>query len=671
MFKSSFRAQLEAEQQTVPAVSYEEEETLYRGELIKFIEGARDQRDGEHDEFDGMTYLEAYETNSKTGNSYIEPNVNEGDTKLSSGVTLEKTNTLLSSLLNFNFEPNISAFDDRNYEIYELGENFEALVKKSRQIENPSYNKKRSLIYKELLDQGTVFVEDVLIEWQDVEKIMEPISWAEGVKIKKTWEKKLGKVQRELRCTLISGPNMYLGDIKQAFIEYQPYIFTRQVMSYAEAESIFRNWERWENVSRNMQSFNSSSETNLKYHNWSLEALKKNHVEIIKYQNKWKNEFMLMINGVLMLPVGFPLSAITGGSRYSIAQGMIEPISYFFAYGKSMASKTKVDQALLTEQYKSLIMKTRKSYKPSVANNTGQILTSRMFLAGTITPNVDPNLINEIGNNEGVTQAEFNVLEFLKRVIDEKTVSSVFQGQTTEGGQTATEIMELKKQSMMKLGLPIMGIMNLEYDMAWLRLHGVLQHWTQVQDQRVNEITGKLEDVYASFTVEDTLEDGTLGKRIIKFSPENKTSEQIRAEEDILSRKEKVRVTYILPEILAQVKINWYITIEPTEKNVDALERAQFSKSIVEGFQLFGQQSFSLDYIKTQWAQKNKFDKDQLFVKQQPMNPMLQANPMEQGNSMQNPSMRSIPQEGGNINRQVLATLPKTPAPSVNTLLRR
>jgi len=85
------------------------------------------------------------------------------------------------------------------------------------------------------------------------------------------------------------------------------------------------------------------------YRKWTLENLEKNMVEVIRYQDKWSNEFMIFINGVMMLPVGFPLTAVSPSGEYFLAKGSSHPISWFFAYSKSLGSKSKVDQAVLDE----------------------------------------------------------------------------------------------------------------------------------------------------------------------------------------------------------------------------------------------------------------------------------------------------------------------------------
>src|SRR5690606_18688458 len=137
-----------------------------------------------------------------------------------------------------------------------------------------------------------------------------------------------------------------------------------------------------------------------------------------------------------------------------------------------------------------------KSYMPPLANNTGRVLSRKIFNAGEITNQIDPNKISPIGDNNGVSQSEFAAFEFIKNIVDQKSVSPAFAGDQTSGRQTATEILELKKQQMMKLGLVIYGIINLEKQLSWLRIYNILTNWTKKQDAKVNELTGQLEDTF-------------------------------------------------------------------------------------------------------------------------------------------------------------------------------
>ena len=610
------------------SVDYTPEEATYRGYLIRQMSMAADARNRTHPEFDDMTFLEWHEANAKAANAYIPPKVNKTDTRVVTGTTQEKGITLLSALLNYNLEPNIAAFDKQDLPVAEIGENMEDLVAKSRQIE--MYDAKRALIYKELLDQGTCFTEELWLEEQQVGKDFE-FDFSEGVKFSKMkWTEKLVKTFSGCRTKLISGVKVFLGNMREFHMYNQPFVYTVESMPYRTAQSIYRNWERWDKVPKKAVRVMPAEGEETVYTDWTLDEVEQDMVEIIKYQDKWNNEYMIMINGVMMLPVGFPLTAVSPSGEYTITKGVAEPISEFFPYGKSSPAKSKTDQAVLDEMLRLMVLKTQQSYKPPMANRTKRVLSQRIFQPGTIHPDIDPNMLKPILEPSGVTPAEFSAFELVKRIIDEKTVSPQFSGQSATGSQTATEIMELKKQQMMKLGLLIWGVMELEKGICWLRIQNILENWTKPIDTKVDSIKGEISNVYRTISMEAPIDGGQKGIKQIQFDPvlANKLSpQQIKAEEQFLSIPgREVKKTYIDPNLLRSLRLIWYITINPTEKDSSELDRILFTQNIKDASELFGFQSMNMEYLRERFAILAKEDPSKFFIKDVPSVPQAEAD---------------------------------------------
>lgn len=644
---------------------YSPDEYIFRKILIQRLESARDQRDNNHVEFDGMTYKEYWQSNAKASNSFLSPKINKQDVRVTSGTTHEKKNTLLSSLLNYNLQPDIEAYDKFDQFKPELGNVMEDLIKKSRRMEVPDYETKRILIYGELLDQGDVFVEDVQVEFSLPEKTLGKFS----TKLSEMqWKVGVDKVYKYCSANLICGLNVYMGNVREFFLENQPYVFIRRLIPRAEAMAMYGEWERWRNVPEKIEKAVEDGSDAMKFNDWTLEDLESDMVEEIKYYNKWENNYMILLTGVMMLPVRrddkgrlqtFPLSSLTGKCEYPLIKGSLEPISKFFAYSKSIPAKTKVDQHLFDEMLKAIIVKTRKSYNPPIANNTGTALSTSINYPGTIHNDVDPNKIQEIGNNTGVTSSEFNTIEFIRGIIDQKSVSSVFEGNQTKGQQTAREIVELKQQSMMKLGLAILGVVNLEKGLSKLRLLNILKYWTDPIDTDTTKAKEGLKKIYRNVTVDTEFEDGTNGQRMIEFvgsEEDMPTDDQVSAEAEILGKRRNKKITknYLNAEMLKTLDYNFYFEIVPTEKNTSALKLAQFEESISKMMTIFAPvgKMPNVEYLADRWAVMSGEDPNRVWQKQQQPQGMPGA-PMEQPSNQM--AAQLTPQE-----------LPK---PSVNTLL--
>ena len=125
-------------------------------------------------------------------------------------------------------------------------------------------------------------------------------------------------------------------------IEDQPFIFTLQVMRYEEAEQIYGKWEMWDHVSKAKRAFTSAGGDEGISSAWRLATdAEVDKVEVIKYQDKVNNEFQIILNGVPMLPMGYPLTEIAPDGEYTITQQNLEPIRDTFAIGKSFIFKNK------------------------------------------------------------------------------------------------------------------------------------------------------------------------------------------------------------------------------------------------------------------------------------------------------------------------------------------
>lgn len=638
------------------APEYTDDEVKFLSKIKRDCMDAYQQRESRFTELDDQTYTEFYMSNSKAANAYISPKLNADEIRTVSGTTREKCNALVSALLNYNLEADITAFDEDDMPVQEIGTLMEDMIKKSRYLETPVYDVKRPLIYQEFIDQGTCFVRERFVEHTVIRKKIKDMNVSDLTKIK--WIETSEKLNAYCDAELLYGLNVFLGNIREFFIELQPYVITRRELSYAQAESEYLNYPRWENVPRRI--FNVSptttAPTSPTYNNWSMVEMQNNMVEELFYYNKWTNTFQIILNGVMMLPIGFPLEFLTGKVEYPIAKGDLEPISRFFAYSRSTASKNKVNQALFDEAMRGIVLANRKMNTPPMANNTGQTLSRKIFSPSSITENIDPAKLQPIGNNIGVQPGQLQAAEFVKNIINESSVSSQFEGHDQKGNPTARQIVEQKQQQMMKLGMTILGIINLESKMAWLRLYNILANWTKPIDVDADDLTQKLQDTFRTISMDSEFEDGESGKTIIQMAPldQHPHPNQILAQETLLSKSQNIKVkkVYLSPEELQKINYNWQITVTPTEKNTSELRAAIFMDSITQGFQLFGPQAFNQEYVKKVWANYQKLPSDKLFAQaappqdqqgsqpQPPQQTSLQSQMMPK--QMQKPSLNTL-----------------------------
>ena len=655
----SILASKEKLNQEAEAPNYSAKEQDFLGRMIRELNHAWNQRQQSYTELDDMTYDQWYIANKKAGAGYIPPKTNRRDVRTVSGTTREKTNTLLAAILKHNFSHSIEAYDEDNLPDVDLGTAMADMVTKSRLLEHPRYDVKRPIFLQELITQGTTFFHEVYNEHYAINKEMKKYD-PEKI-MQATWDEKVEIQDRYCDTQLVPAHSVYLGNIREFHLEKQPFMAVVRKITRAEAESLYGKWSRWKNVPLKVKYtiHGTLAQEGLPYQGWQLTTVGLDMVEEINYYNKWTNTFQKTLNGVMMLPVGFPLQCLTGRIEYPVTKADLEPISPNFAYSRGIPAKTKFNQALMDEMFKAIILKTRKSYAPPIANNSGRILSKRIFDPGTVHNNIDPDKLKQIGENGGITGPEMTAIEYVKRIIDESSINPLFEGQRSPGEQTAKEISELQKQSLMRLGVAIVGIINMETDLVWKRMWNILKNWTEPIDVNVKKVRGKLITTkkYRTETVESEFEDGSNGQRIIDMQegpfPD---SSQVQAEEELLTQKRgvPVRKIYVDPLELQKIKHTFFVKVTPTEKDPSELKAIMFEESMAKAMQFFPE-SINRDYIKQQWAVHQKLDPRKMFLEAQPQNPMMP------GGQPGAPGAQGAPGAGA-LGGQVLPQTPRKPS---------
>src|SRR5581483_7001256 len=140
-------------------VPYSEKEKEYAGYLQTRLQIARDQRNQNHDEFDGMTYMQWYESNLKGANSFIAPKKNKEDTTFVTGTTRQALLAMIAKISQLNLSPEIKAFDKNDHE-----------------------DEKKLLRQYELFSQGTAFAEEVWTEEFRSNKTLNQKKWEGQIK---------------------------------------------------------------------------------------------------------------------------------------------------------------------------------------------------------------------------------------------------------------------------------------------------------------------------------------------------------------------------------------------------------------------------------------------------------------------------------------------------------
>lgn len=601
--------------ETIDPPKYSQIEQDYLSGLKKRMEMAKTSREQERDEFDGMPYSVYYEQNERYANTFIQPKKNREDTNFQSGTIRQKMFALLASLVNLNLMPDISAFNKESLEVQGMGNAMEDIILKTNELDKD--DEKKQMRQYELLKQGTVFVEEI---WDKRFKKNKKMKGDFTGKLDVKWDEKLQKAFARPVRNIIPGLNVFLGDLSKYDISEQPFVFTVDVMHYEIAKTIFGKWDRWDNVPHKIVQNDTTVTTQTTYNpNWRLIETQDDYVEVIRYQDKWNNEFAVILNGVLMTPVGLPLP--WGYEDYNIAQQNLEPIHSKFAYGKSLTMRIKNKVVILDEFMKLGVLKTQRSFMPPSINISGRVLSNRVFMPGSMSHGIEPGSVVPISDKfvEGITQSELAMIQEIQESIDAETTSPTFQGQQAQGNPTATEIIELQRQAKMVLGLTVFAMSMLEWKLSWLRLNNLLAHWFQPDDTAVDDMRGVIKDKYRQVMVERSFDGEGMGRRVVIPTKDMPSAKAAMVAEDSLSKSQgrPIRLIFIDPGEVTSSKLTWQIVITPKEKRTSEVGKLMFRAFMQDAIPLQPNIAYLQERLASVWEE----DPKKLFAPnaQQPM----------------------------------------------------
>lgn len=640
-------------EQSVDPVKLNEEQVKYQDFLEKRLTYAQVTRDRSWPEFTDKTYLKYYEENEKIANTYLEAKKNEDDVKIASGTIEAKLNVLLSHIDNLNLTPEVLAFDKEDKPMRDLGTAFTDILDRLAEHDGGADGgdtEKRMLRQKELIKQGTVFVQDKWCTKRQAKKILN--KKYDGTFNFNAWETVWAKTYEGPDRVLLYGPNVYLGDITAFSMDDQPYVFTVETMPYDVAKTLFGTFENWKYVRKGMPS--ASSTTNaiggrtIYDGKFRLSSLEEDQVEIIKYQDPIRDEFQIVINGVMQLPIGFPLSAVVPGGKINIAKQVLYPINPQFAYGKSFVSSGDVYELskIIDEMLRLFVLKTRKSITPPYLNVSGKIISKRVLSPGNISQGIPPNSLQPIGSeSQGVTAGEYQIYQELLHNVDRSTIGPAFQGQQSAPGTTATEIVAVQRQAKLSLGIIISACTMLEQKLAYLRLPIVIANYFEPIGEIMGE-DGVALKKYKSTSREVTIDGAGNGTRLVIPLDGLLPGKEIVRALEISDEKETgypSQRIYLSPKNLKAAELTWRCVVVPKEKESSATAKLMFREILNDAMGLIKLGSRpNMAGMEEEFARVYGVDRNKYFASASDV-----QTPMTQGQSpiggMSNPAGTPMP----------------------------
>lgn len=668
--------------------SLSESEQRYSVKTISTLQKMRDQRERPDREKNNLSYSQSYDLNREADLAYSDlslmlPSDNNGGDdwagtssmkryEMTSGSTRSKDTTLVSHLNSFEFSPDIVAFDKDNKIVNDLGENTEDLIIRSLEMEQ--WENRQIDPQREFISQGNVFIREVLQNKYTV--IHDNGDWKAGMPVNK-YEKDQNSITKCEMCferQLILGKNVYLGSIRERDIQKQTQVAIWEEMSFEKAEQIYGTWDRWDYVKATKgKTFCSRIESIVAedaINTWSTEnywnlVQPDDELGILHVYNSVKKTYMIFINGIMMLPVGYSLYEVSPSGLIPIAKGDAEIIPGY-SYAKGIPANTLVDTKMYDMVWNAMAQKMSQSAHPTMSNHTGHMISQNMLYSGSLINGLRPNGLMPVlpETARTIQPSETTFLEYAKQIISDKSVDDTFSAQNVDV-KTATELLERKKATALKLFSLIDGWKNLEKQLARLRIASIFSKWTQPEQvpyykditkivdgveqvigrENIPSFKNKYKEDYIQTKFKDSGQDGIRHVRFVGPEdqvPDPSNPDQMDAmakEEDMMTKKhgKPTRISYIRSEKLARLfDWYWYIDIRQSRDDDSHLDLMMYIDAKTRVSQLFPN-SLNKDYTLQKIAKIQHEDVDKAYMKENP------AQALTAGAQPQSPGGAAVP----------------------------
>lgn len=608
-------------------IGYSDKEQEYFRYLKRRLEDARDNRDRIHVQFDSMNFMQYLDNNERMWNATIEPKTDIRDWRSNARKrsVFHKGLAILGKLMDENLMSEFSAYDEENALDQELSSALTDAVLATKDQEHSE--EIEYLAGMELLKHGFVPVQEVFEVSERVVKELEPIDWSLGVSPdKRKWKEKKEIYKRQCVKRIIRNDSFYLGNVFLGPHEFdrQPYLFIASYKSYEEAKSIFGNFERWQYVKPG----HGREERNKRVSyldQWRLGSLKEEEVEIIEYQDKWNDEYQIIINGVMMLPVGFPLP--WASKEYNVTFRTLYNPSSTFAYGHGLCHVMRSNSQIRDFLMRYMVDKSFQDLLPPLATKAARALSSSIYIPGRVTHDLDPDEIKPLMQS-GLPASSTQMLEYFEQSLDEDSIAKVVAGQDSPGSPTAYEISQQMKQAMKALGPIVFSFMWLIRDLDMMRAQNILENMARPKERKLDALTQSVVNVYEKLVLEDAdLPNGERGRHVIEFGEAKNAPDTFELMAKEIKWKKKgvtAKFSYVSVDFIRDLPFKLKNIVKSSPRKNSDVKKLIFGEFMQNATTYFAP-SLNYEFLQTEFAKTWDKDPEKLFIKQEAPAPGMEA----------------------------------------------
>jgi len=305
---------------------------------------------------------------------------------------------------------------------------------------------------------------------------------------------------------------------------------------YLDLDTIKEEFGKYKNfkyvINKNSLGEYESETKTFFYDKWK-DRVEDNQYEVIKYYNKFKDQYVIIINGVLIIDA--PLLWGASDKMYPFAKTIYEPFqNKNFFYGNSLPNANMDTQDTINALYNMGLDKNYRSMRPPLLagiKNKDLLEMENENVGMDTTIYVED--VNQVQYQKipGLTDSEMTMIKWVSQGMDMGTVDQTQQG-IAGRGVTAREIVIANENAKKLKGVFFMFLTDLWIQKTKLRIPNILNNYTQ---PKVEEILGAdgattYKESFRKILVENSeFPDGSTGTLEVQF---------VNSREELPTRKE-------------------------------------------------------------------------------------------------------------------------------------
>lgn len=369
-------------------------------------------------------------------------------------------------------------------------------------------NKEEQIFFEawEAAEKGTIIVYDGYLKAKAKKKIIKSYDPTTG-----EMEFDEEEVETDNQCVNFIVPlmNLYIKDFHIFDIQKQPSLCWVERMEVGEFEKEFGKYSGAEYVKQSIQITDPNENDVFFTKYWKDRTKEDEPIEVVKFFNKSKDEFIIIANGVVLHES--PLILGKKKKWYPFAKTVFEPFGTDFFYGNSLPNTLMGEQDVINSLYNMSLDKTYKSMSRNLL--IGNVNKDDFDLEDqntTVDTKIYVEDITQVKETpiSGISDSDVKMIDIVSRGLDLSSVDSNQQG-VANRGVTAREVVIANENAKKLKGIMYMFLNSLWIQKMKLRVMNILTYYTQ---PKVDKAIGEKGMNYQTFMVDNAeLSDGSKG----------------------------------------------------------------------------------------------------------------------------------------------------------------